>query len=281
MRKKIRDIIDFLYILALVNFRKFFGKHQNTPSLIIVGAQKAATSSLYDMLYSSNEFKKKGLKECHFFDKYNYTNSSNYYQYFSPEGIQIDATPNYIFHPLAMKRIKDFFVKVNEPPLLIFILRNPIDRLLSQYQMEIRNGFINRNLSLERVITHEQKIYQSVYDQTVNGDKNASFYHQHKCLYNRSIYSTQIQKIVDLKIHKQLLVIDFDLLIKNPKLVVEKIWLKLGLKNQKLKKVLYTNAVKSKSKRKIHISKEKIDFLNNDFNKTLEIIKSQNIEFWS
>lgn len=281
MRKKTRDILDYLYKLVLTNFRKFFGKHENTPSLIIIGAQKAATSSLYDMLYLSDKFKKRGLKECHFFDKYNFTNSSNYYQYFSATGIQIDATPNYVFHPLAMKRIKDFIIKVNKPPLLIFILRNPIDRLVSQYQMEIRNGFLNKNLTLEDVITQEQKVYKSIYDQTVNGDKNASFYHQHKCLYNRSIYSTQIQKIVDLRIHKHLIVIDFDLLIKKPKLVVEKIWRKLGLKNQKLRKVLYTNTVKSKTKREIHISQDKIDFLNDDFNKSLEIIKSQNIDFWS
>ncbi len=86
------------------------------PNYLIIGAQKAGTSSLFYYLSMHPQIKNSYKKEIHYFDK-NYHNSINWYKQFFPLKFFInnttkigEATPNYLYHPHVPKRIKKFYL---------------------------------------------------------------------------------------------------------------------------------------------------------------------------
>ncbi|MGQ9848050.1 MAG: radical SAM protein, partial [Bacteroidales bacterium] len=85
-----------------------------------------------------NSFK----KEVHYFDK-NYDKPINWYkQYFSlkfavNDSIMVgEATPNYLYHPYVAGRIKKTIPDVK----MIVLLRNPVERVISQYFQAVRKN---------------------------------------------------------------------------------------------------------------------------------------------
>jgi len=100
--------------------RLTFGKRLK-PSFVIVGAQKAGTTSLYRYLIQHPNIKSSLLKEIHYFDL-NYNKSLSWYHLFFPlktkkNNITGEASPYYMFHPFAIERI----AKVN-PDIKIKII---------------------------------------------------------------------------------------------------------------------------------------------------------------
>ena len=114
------------------------------PSFIIAGTQKSGTTALAGALNSHPliEFAKK--KEIHFFDKFNMYKKglSNYVSRFPTLDISnknqlilyAEATPYYVASRLACQRISSDIPNVK----LIILLRNPIDRAYSEFQMKVR-----------------------------------------------------------------------------------------------------------------------------------------------
>ena len=106
--------------------------NKNTKLFLIIGAQKAGTSSFYKYLIQHPQVIGTEKKECHFFDD-NYIKGIPFYKTFFPDiqnNIVIgEATPNYLFHPQVAKRIRNHFPSAK----LIILLRNPIDRAISHY----------------------------------------------------------------------------------------------------------------------------------------------------
>jgi len=78
-------------------------------------------------------------KELHFFDL-NYQKELSWYKLFFPykwsNKKSGEASPYYLFHPHAAQRIKDICPQIK----LIVLLRNPVDRAYSHYQMQKRKG---------------------------------------------------------------------------------------------------------------------------------------------
>jgi hypothetical protein len=115
------------------------------PDIFIIGAQKSATSSLYEVLVSSPDICAEGEKEKHFFDSpefYSDTGLENYYAQFIDcryRQFTVDASPRYIQVAGTAERI----VKSYRPHTLatkkfILLLRSPAARLFSEYQDFVR-----------------------------------------------------------------------------------------------------------------------------------------------
>ena len=105
------------------------------PNFIILGSQKAGTTSLYQVLKQHPEIFMPAKKELNFFfHKAEYAKGQNYYQrYFKNAPVNAraigEASPGYICHPETPKRIHRLLPNAK----LIVTVREPISRAYSQY----------------------------------------------------------------------------------------------------------------------------------------------------
>ncbi|MGM5470794.1 sulfotransferase family protein [Flavobacteriaceae bacterium LMO-SS05] len=119
-----------------------FFKEKFRINFIVIGVQKGGTTALDNYLRQNPNIEMGYIKEIHFFDNVKYfenkqTNYDIYHKNFNlQENGKIfgEVTPSYIFLEESIGRIK----KYNPEIKLIAILRNPIDRAFSNWNMEIR-----------------------------------------------------------------------------------------------------------------------------------------------
>ena len=113
---------------------------RSKPDFIIIGVQKGGTTSLFNYLSQHPQISLSRVKEVHYFDV-GYQFGVEWYQQFFPlekdrHGKLVgEASPYYIFHPLAAQRIKQDLPSIK----IIILLRNPIVRAYSNFQMQLRN----------------------------------------------------------------------------------------------------------------------------------------------
>jgi hypothetical protein len=109
------------------------------PDFLIIGAQKAGTTALYAYLRWHPGITGPSWKEVSFFDRH-YDRGERWYRGQFPlraRGRLVgEASPGYLFHPLAPARVKETVPDAR----LIALLRNPVDRALSQYHFEVALG---------------------------------------------------------------------------------------------------------------------------------------------
>lgn len=113
------------------------------PNFICVGAQKAGTTTLFDVLRQHPDVFLPEQKETHFFyDDECYARGAEWYAqtYFARAGNAVcvgDITPEYLFWPSVPARIKE---TLGPDVRLVFMLRHPVDRAWSHYQMTRARG---------------------------------------------------------------------------------------------------------------------------------------------
>ncbi|WP_209125685.1 sulfotransferase domain-containing protein [Alkalihalobacillus sp. BA299] len=195
---------------------------QRMPDFLIIGAQKCGTTSFYNHLIEHPNIEPGKNKEIHFFDN-NYNKGLDWYisQFPSLSSTEKyiltgEATPKYIFHPLVPKRVFSVMPQVK----LIALLRNPIDRAYSQYQMALRRRqrlqLGNRSFSFEEVIEKELKQAEFSY-------------------LKRGVYVNQIERWLKFFPRMQLKVVKSEDLFSNPSKVYKEVISFLGLPSYELK----------------------------------------------
>ncbi len=135
------------------------------PNFLIIGVQKGGTTSLYGYLTEHPQIISPLKKEMDFWS-WKFNQSINWYlAHFPviPEGKKFltgEASPSYFNHPDAARRIYQFFPKIK----LIILLRNPVDRAISQYYTWRRFNWENRSLEeaiesdLDKLIKAPEKV---------------------------------------------------------------------------------------------------------------------------
>lgn len=120
------------------------------PDYLILGEQKCGTTSLYYYLIQHPRVEPPSTKEINFFDKDgNYDMGMSRYRANFPLRLTMknkitgEATPNYLRHKDAPGRIRSCLVDVK----LIVLIRNPIARAFSHYNMNRRNHFEDRTFA--------------------------------------------------------------------------------------------------------------------------------------
>jgi sulfotransferase family protein len=123
------------------------------PDFLILGAQKAGTTALYAYLRWHPQITGPSFKEVSFFDRH-YAHGERWYRAHLPirrSGLVGEASPSYLFHPLAPERVG----RMVPPAKLIALLRNPVDRAFSHYQHEVALG--REELSFEDALAREDE----------------------------------------------------------------------------------------------------------------------------
>ncbi|TVQ45906.1 MAG: hypothetical protein EA365_06755 [Gloeocapsa sp. DLM2.Bin57] len=134
------------------------------PNVIIGGAPKSGTSSLYNWLVAHRDVCHSTIKETYYLlDKGHPLQSPEYnYHLYGLEGyqkyfnhcsddckIRIEATTHYLYQETAL----EVLAGITPLPRVIFMLRNPTKRLYSAYQFTCNNlATLNKNVSFTELI---------------------------------------------------------------------------------------------------------------------------------
>ena len=117
--------------------------------LFCIGAQKAGTSYLYQIMKQHEAIKFSDFKETHFFsdEKLKKKSIETYLSYFQPDANTeyiADFTPNYISKPDSLERIREEF---GDKARIIIMMRDPVKRAFSNYTMAFLRGRERRKFS--------------------------------------------------------------------------------------------------------------------------------------
>ncbi len=133
------------------------------PNVIIGGAPKCGTSSLFFWLGAHPDVCASKVKETYFLgDRENKHNTAanihkdgleayqKFFGHSQGEKIRLEATPVYIYHKLPLKVLPT----LPEMPKMIFILREPSDRLYSHWRFN-RYRMNNTNITFEDYLAYK------------------------------------------------------------------------------------------------------------------------------
>lgn len=159
--------------------------------------------------------------------------------------LTFDATPNYFDAPMAAQRLKQEFPSAK----IILLLRNPIDRAYSNYQMAVKFGF--ENLSFEEALMIEEERLQ-------NQSKFAPTQMTHNYVYQRLSYKKRGVYIDFIKPWKELfdenlLIIASEKLLAQPQESMNQVTNFLGLNEYRNYHFEFYNKGESSNKMPAHV----------------------------
>lgn len=188
---------------------------------IVAGAQKAGTTALNYYLKRHPEVALPTKKELHFFDhdprfaadSVSYAPLHAMFDPAKPGAVAGENTPNYLYWPPAMARIRDY----NPAMKLIFVLRNPIERAFSQWNMQRARGI--EPLDFLEAIRTEPKRLERLPLET-----------KRKFAYlDRGRYAEQLHRVFNLFPREQLLIVRYESFRAEQEDAVNRIYSFLGL----------------------------------------------------
>ena len=176
------------------------GSFHSLPDFYIIGAAKCGTTSLYQYLIRHPSVNPGIGKELHYFEEL-YYRGENWYRACFPFEFQKffsklmnneimmsgDSTPRYIDHPLVPNRIN----KLTPNAKFIVMLRNPIDRAFSHYNMNIKHKY--ETLSFEDAIKNEPDRINGELDMMEKTGKVSYKYYLYAYL-DRGIYVERLKQ---------------------------------------------------------------------------------------
>lgn len=245
-----------------------FAKMHMTPDVMIIGAMKCGTTSLFRYLEGHPDFLGPKMKEIHYFD-FKYDKGIEWYRRQFPtklkkmkcglKGQRIitgEASPYYMFHPHACKRIASVLPNVK----LIALLRNPVDRAYSHYQNEIRHE--REHLKFEEAIDAEPNRLAGEIEKMLDDEFYFSFHHGHHSYLARGIYVEQIKVWHTLFPKKQLLILDSETFFENPLRGFDRVCSFLELSPFRIKEFKTHNAGEYKQQIPAKLRKRLSDYFN-------------------
>jgi hypothetical protein len=206
------------------------------PAFLIIGAQKAGTTSLASYLAAHPNVVSPLWKEVHFFDLH-YKEGAQWYRAHFPVGgrrwirnrllgrhlLAVDATPYYLMHPQVASRVSRLIPAAK----IIILLRDPADRAYSHYHHEIRLG--KENLSFDEAIAAEPSRIAGEVQRLQAEPFYEGFNYQHFTYLERGLYANQIGTWLRYFRPDQILVLSSEQFFQNPAIEYRKVLKFLGL----------------------------------------------------
>jgi Sulfotransferase domain len=185
------------------------------PDFLVLGAQKAGTTALYEYLRRHPQITGPSWKEVSFFDRH-WARGESWYRGNFPNlartrgKLVSEASPSYVFHPLAPQRVQEVVPEAR----LIVLVRNPVDRALSQYNHEVALG--REPLPFEEALDAEEERLRGEQERMAADPRYFSrewWSHTYKA---RGRYAEQLQRWLAVFLREQLLVLPTDDLGSDP-----------------------------------------------------------------
>jgi Sulfotransferase domain len=194
------------------------------PDYLIIGAQRAGTTSLFKYLVQHPAVGRPFLgKGAHFFDT-NYSADLDAYRAYFPttaykwyvkasrrtDFVTGEGSPYYLAHPHAPYRIAETLPDVK----LIALLRDPVERAYSHYQHEVARRF--EDLSFDEALEQEPKRLAGEVERMRSDPSYNSFALQHHSYLSRGRYAEQLEVWYGLFPKEQILVLRSEDLFSDP-----------------------------------------------------------------
>lgn len=201
------------------------------PSVIIPGAMKAGTTSLFGYLEGHPQIAASIEKEVHYFD-HSFERGPGWYRRqflptrFTDDGrptLSLESSPYYMFEPRVPSRIRELVPDVR----LVFLLRDPVDRAYSHYQNNLRLG--RESLSFEGAIDAEEERLAGEEDRLLADPSYVSLPHRRYSYCRRGLYAEQLLRWRRHFPPHQMLVIDAARVFARPHEVLEEVLAFLGI----------------------------------------------------
>jgi Sulfotransferase domain len=192
------------------------------PDFLVIGAQKAGTTALYAYLRWHPSIGGPSWKEVSFFDRH-YARGASWYRGQFPNALRLrlarrngahpivgEASPSYLFHPLAPERVAALLPDVR----LIAILRDPVDRALSHYHHEVSLG--REPLSFEHALEREEERTRGEVERMIDDPAYFSHAWWNFTYRARGLYAEQLERWLAVVPRERLLVLASEELLGRP-----------------------------------------------------------------
>lgn len=204
---------------AVFGSRRLGAARRALPSFITIGTQKGGTTSLHDYLCHHPQLHASSAKEVHFFDSGldpavdTFAAGELWYRSHFPLTAQMqpgqqayETSPLYLFNPEVPARIAALLPDVK----LIALLRDPVERAISQYFHEKRHGFESLPIC-DAFDAEDTRVAPAL----ANRDyKDLHFIHS--SYKHRGHYREQLERFFACFAREQLLVLDSAVLFSDP-----------------------------------------------------------------
>lgn len=219
VRTRVKKPIKKLQYNLDSTYRQATWRNRALPDFIIIGAMKSGTTSLFNYLGQHPQIFPSNKKEIHFFDGGTNQNIDNFVKGQSwyrahfplkndmvPGSKTFEASPLYIFNPIAPKRIFNLVPDVK----IIVILRDPTERAISHYFHEKRKN--REKLSPYEAFQKEEKRLEPIIKEK-NYKSEIFKCHSYK---SRGLYKEQIERYLNFFPRKQILILNSEKLFSDP-----------------------------------------------------------------
>ncbi|MEP7089085.1 MAG: sulfotransferase [Nocardioidaceae bacterium] len=192
-----------------------------TPSFIVVGAQRAGTTTLYRVLSEHPSVMRPTVsKGIGYFDL-SYDRGPRWYRGHFPltwsgrrragaDAVTFESSGYYLFHPLAAERIARDLPGVR----LVVMVREPVERAYSAHRHELARGFETEEF--ERALELEPERTEGEREKMLADPSYQSFEHRHHSYLARSRYSEQIVRLQEAVGADRVWIVDADRFFEQP-----------------------------------------------------------------
>jgi hypothetical protein len=198
------------------------------PSYLVVGTKRGGSTSIAEWISRHPEVAPcRSKKGTHYFDV-NYGRGWAWYLSCFPAASSRhhttgEASPYYMFHPLAPERIARSLPGVR----LVVSLREPIARAWSHHQYETQQGFEDK--SFDQAIDLEEERLAGEEERLRRDPSYESFAHRHHAYVRRGQYAEQLERLYEHFDPDQVLVLRSESMFTDPHGELDRVWAHLGL----------------------------------------------------
>jgi hypothetical protein len=156
------------------------------PDLLIIGAPKAGTSSLFTYLAQHPDICPSSKKETNYFSALSPDGRSgpvaDYERFFAHRGAErfaLEATPSYFYQG---PRVRQAIRETLDSPRLLLVLREPVERLWSAYTFQRSLGHLSGIHSFDAYVAaceQERRTHPSILDQGFRKGLSIGMYGDH------------------------------------------------------------------------------------------------------
>ncbi|MBR7743684.1 sulfotransferase [Phycicoccus sp. BSK3Z-2] len=199
------------------------------PDFLVVGAQRAGTTSLFRTLSEHPDIARPtASKGIGYFDL-NHHRGRRWYLGHFPLRLgragqsTFESSGYYAFHPLAAARIAEDLPDVK----VILVVRNPVDRAHSAHRHELARGF--ETLQFEEALEAEESRLDGEVERILEDPRYESFSHRHHAYLGRGRYAEQVERLVRELGRERVHVVDADRMFVDPEAELTGLFAWLGL----------------------------------------------------
>lgn len=249
--RMVRERAPLGFVIWLRQTLRLWGKLTSRwrlePGFIIVGAQRAGTTTLYRVLSEHPAVARPTVsKGIGYFDL-RYARGHRWYvghfplavlarRTHGPQAVTFESSGYYLFHPLSAQRIAKDLPEVK----VVVMVREPVERAYSAHRHELARGFETEEF--EQAVALEEERTAGEAERIVADPTYESFEHRHHSYLARSRYSEQIDRFIGELGRDRVYVVDADVFFENPDEEFERLRSWLGLPEWRPEEVEQWNA---------------------------------------